>query len=632
MDVYINGKRIRADPKKAIGKGGEADVFQLDQTTALKLFKLPTHSDYQGLPQEQQTARDRLQIHQQKLLQFPHHLPSRVVAPSALATDKAGKMILGYTMPLLSGTNPLLRYSERSFRQTGISAQTVVQVFQDLHDTVSKLHFHHVIIGDFNDLNVLVRGTEAYCIDADSFQFESFPCMMFTARFVDPLLCDPSAPQALLKRPPTTDSDWYAFAVMLMQCLLFVDPYGGIYKPKDPQQKVLQAARSLHRITVFHPEVHYPKPAIPYRVLPDELLHYFQQVFVHDRRGEFPRSLLDNLRWMQCPTCNREHARSVCPDCQQTVLIAVKAVTTVRGTVTATRLFQTKGVILVATVNQGQLKWVYHDRGHFHREDGSVILNGELKPNLDWRIQGNRTLLGYQGQVITFHSHKAPERIAVENLGSITLFDANESASYWISNGQLLWNNPYALLPTLHSPSHIGDVLSNQTRFWVGSRFGFGFYQAGNLNVAFVFDVDKPGLNDRVQLPTWQGQLIHATCTFSQEYGWLFLTTQTHGQIHHTCVVIQSNGTIAATAQATSGTDHWLSAISKKDPGCAIANFFLAATDNGIIRIELQQGQLVHTKTFADTEPFVDSSCQLLPALNSLYVVSSHEIYQLAIA
>src|SRR6476620_1519156 len=157
MDVYINGKKIRADPKKAIGKGGEADIFQIDQTQALKLFKPPTHPDYQTLPQEQQAARDRLQLHQQKLPHFPRNLPPRVIAPAALATNKEGKTILGYTMPLLNGTDALLRYSERSFRQKGISTQTVVQIFQDLYDTVSKLHFQQVIIGDFNDLNVLVQ-------------------------------------------------------------------------------------------------------------------------------------------------------------------------------------------------------------------------------------------------------------------------------------------------------------------------------------------------------------------------------------------------------------------------------------------------------------------------------------------
>lgn len=107
----------------------------------------------------------------------------------------------------------------------------------------------------------------------------------------------------------------------------FVDPYGGIYKPKASSQRILPGARSLHRITIFHPDVHYPKPAIPYWVLPDELLHHFQQVFEQDRRGVFPKSLLDNLRWTHCPTCGQEHARSVCPLCQAISVgpIAVRA-------------------------------------------------------------------------------------------------------------------------------------------------------------------------------------------------------------------------------------------------------------------------------------------------------------------
>jgi tRNA A-37 threonylcarbamoyl transferase component Bud32 len=635
MDVYINGKKIRADPQKAIGKGGEADIFQVNSTTALKLFKSPRHPDYQGNPQAQQTARDRLQLHQQKLPHFPQNLPSRVITPQALATDKSGKNILGYTMPLLSGTTPLLRYSDRSFRQTGISTETVVQIFQDLHDTISKLHFQQVVIGDFNDLNVLVQDTTAYLIDADSFQFASFPCTVFTDRFVDPLLCDPTANQPILQQAPTADSDWYAFTVMLMQCLLFVNPYGGVYKPKDPQQKIAHAARSLHRITVFHPEVHYPKPAIPYSVLPDELLHYWQEVFIRDIRGEFPRSLLDHLRWTHCLTCGTEHARSVCPNCAQATPGAVKTMTKVRGTVTATRLFQTEGVILQATVEQGQLRWLYHDRGAFRREDGIPLLQGDRNPYLRWWIQGQATWLGYQGQVLRLHPQAPTQRLAVASRGGTELFAVNASSAYWVYQDQLqrqtMADSGYP------SSTYVGDVLAAQTHFWVGSRFGLGFYRAANLQVAFVFAADKSGINDRVALPRLPGQLIHANCTFSQDYGWLFFTTQAQGQLHHACVVIQADGSVAATAEARSDTDHWLAIVGKKQaiasaPDCAIANFLLAATDEGIIRVELQQGQLIHTKTFADTEPFVDSSCRLLPANDGLYIVNHQSIQLLKLS
>jgi H/ACA ribonucleoprotein complex subunit 3 len=624
MDVYVNGKKVRADPKRAIGKGGEADVFDIGRGQALKLFKSPNHPDYQGLPQEQQAARDRLAIHQHKLPQFPRSLPDRVVAPQALAMDKTGQKILGYTMPLLKGTEVLLKYGERSFRQTGINAQTVVQIFQDLHTTISKLHFAGIIIGDFNDLNVLVKETEAYLIDADSWQFGAFPCQVFTARFVDPLLCQPQANQPILQNPHNQVSDWYAFTVMLMQCLLFVDPYGGVYKPKVASQQVPHAARSLHRITVFHPEVRYPKPAIPYQVLSDDLLHYFQQVFERDRRGEFPRSLLDRLHWTTCKACGLEHARSVCPICTPVITEIVKPMCVVRGTVTATQLFITEGVILATTVEQGQLKWIYHDQGQFKREDGSVILQGDLNPYLRWRIQGKTTLLGYQGQVIRFHPNQAPERFAVESLGALPLFDVTPKHCYWISNGQLQRDGHLG-------PTYIGEVLPEQTQFWVGSNFGFGFYQAGDLKVAFVFDAEKPGIYDRVKLPHWQGQLIHANCTVSQDHAWLFLTTQSQGQLHYYCIVIHRDGTTIASAQVPAGDNHWLATLGNYLTGgesqyCAVSNFLLAATDDGIIRIEAQQQQLSQTKAFPDTEPFVNGNSRLLPSPEGLYVINYREL------
>ena len=51
MDVWVAGKRVRVDPRDALGKGGEADVYRLGADQALKLFKPPEHPDYAGLPQ-----------------------------------------------------------------------------------------------------------------------------------------------------------------------------------------------------------------------------------------------------------------------------------------------------------------------------------------------------------------------------------------------------------------------------------------------------------------------------------------------------------------------------------------------------------------------------------------------------
>ena len=630
MNVYLNGKKISLRPKQSIGKGGEADVFNIGGGQALKLFKPPDHPDYAQNLQEQQAASDRLAQHQQKLRQFPKNLPSRVVQPTALVTDARQQQVLGYTMPLLTGAEVLLRYGQRSFRQAGITPQMVVEIFQDLHRTVSQIHAAQVVIGDFNDLNVLVKGTEAFLIDADSFQFGAFLCPMFMARFVDPLLCDPQASQPQLQQPHTANSDWYAFAVMLMQCLLYVDPYGGIYKPQDPSQRVPQTARSLHRITIFHPEVRYPKPAIPYGVLPDDLLHYFHQVFEQDQRGPMPRSLLDNLRWTTCGQCGADHARDRCPHCTVTrptpAPQLIQAI--VRGTVTITPRFQLEGgVILAAAMQQGHLHWLYHHQGQFWREGDTPLMAGDLDPTLRFGLQGTATLCHRDGQLITLSPGQPPQRLAAQR------FAISDRCRYWTHNGQL-WRDGSL------GPAYVGGVLPEQTRFWVGDQFGLGFYRASRLQVAFVFDKSRPGLNDRVALPAWSGQLIEATCTFSGDRGWLFLTIQEQGYIHYRCVVIQASGQVLATAQARQGEDHWLARIggggqrslAHTCPHCAIGTALLAATDDGIYRIELHQGQLIHAKTFPDTEPFVDSSSHLLPAPDGLYVVDQHQIRHLSLA
>ena len=627
MDVYLNGKRVRLRPNRAIGKGGEADVFNIGGGQALKVFKPADHPDYQGLPEAQQMARDRIAEHQQKLRQFPAGLPERVVQPQALALDRSGQTVVGYAMPLLKGTEVLLRYCDRGFRQAaGIDPQQVVELFLDLHDTVAALHRCRVTIGDFNDLNVLVKGTAAYLIDADSFQYETFLCRVFTARFVDPILCDGTATRPLLQKAHSPDSDWYAFAVMLMQSLLFVGPYGGVYRPKQRRQRIPQEARPLRRITVFHPEVVYPKPALPYSYLPDALLHQFQQLFQQDWRGEFPRSLLESLRWTKCLHCGAEHARDRCPCCTagQTTQPAVPETTVVRGTVTATTVLKTEGLILAAAWQGGQLCWLVRDRGEFRREDGSLVLTGDLSPSLQFHLQGRTTLVAQMGQVAVLEPGQPTQLLTVDTCSSWNAIAASETDRYWLQAGQLLRSGNLG-------PAYVGDVLEGQTRFWLGPTFGFGFYRAGTLNVAFTFATDRPGINDRVQLPRWSGQLIDATCYFSRDRAWFCWASQTQGQRIHHCVLIRPDGTVEASTAVDieSDRDSW---IAQLHGHCAVANFLLVATDSGIVRIEACNGQFVVAKAFPDTEAFVDANSQLVASPQGIYAMNAQVIRLLKLA
>jgi H/ACA ribonucleoprotein complex subunit 3 len=624
VEVYVNGRRIRLSPTDAIGKGGEADVYALPSGLALKVFKSPAHPDFQGLPDEQDAARLRIDMHQKKLpelLTLARTLPARVVAPQALATDRAARRILGYTMRHLAGAEVLLRYSDRGYRSVGIGQETVRRIFLDLHATVACIHEAGVIVGDFNDLNVLVAGTEAYLIDTDSFQLSDYPCPVFTARFVDPLLCDPDQNYLVLRRPYTAASDWYAFAVMLMQSLLFVGPYGGVYRPARSSQTVPQEARPLRRITVFCPQVRYPKPAVPYARLPDDLLHYFHEVFEKDRRGEFPKHFLEELRWTTCTVCGSEHARSLCPECALAAPAAIKEVVQVRGKVVARRVFHTDGVIVFATALNGELRWLYHENNRFKRDDGSVVFDGALDPRLRIRLHGAATLLGRDGQVVTLTPGEQPARLAVDTCGGEPAFDCNGKGIFWIDQGRLLRHGRCG-------PECIGEVLAGQTRFWVGPLFGFGFYRAGDLSVAFVFDAARNGINDTVKLPAWRGQWLDSCCCFAGDRCWFFLARNDGCRTIHHCLVVRPDGSVEASAQAEPGDGSWLATLDGK---CAAGDFLLAATDGGIVRVAADQGRVQVAAQFPDTEPFVDSDCRLFPVREGLAVISRQDIRLLRI-
>ncbi|MFH1210532.1 MAG: hypothetical protein V1645_01320, partial [archaeon] len=437
VDVYVGGKLVRLNPSASVGKGGEADIF-LVNGKALKIFKQPNHPDFSGLPVEQEAARERIAEHQRKLKAFPKNLPPHVIVPEELVMDRTGNTIVGYVMPFISGAEPLLRYTERSFRQVGISNEMMVKILRDLHGSVFNLHGRSVVIGDFNDLNVLVSNIEAYLIDADSYQFAQFFCRMFTARFADPLLCNPKTSSLMLVKPHNPNSDWYAFMIMLFQCFLFVDPYGGVYRPKDVKKLVPHSARPLHRITVFHPDVRYPKPAVHYKVLPDDILHHFQQVFEKDLRGVFPLKFLENLRWTKCTSCGTEHARATCPECAQVAPAAVVEVTVVRGKVSSTRIFRTDGLVLFAAFQEGRLRWLFHEDGQFKREDRKVVLSGSLDPQMRYRIHGDRTLFGKGNQLVSLAVGEPPERILVETFGNLPVFDSNGRSRFWVQGGQLM--------------------------------------------------------------------------------------------------------------------------------------------------------------------------------------------------
>lgn len=624
--VFISGQKVSLNPKDIIGRGGEAEVYSWNGK-ALKIYKTPDHVDLTGDPHAQRAAVERLAIHERKLPAFPKGLPGNVIAPIDVARDGKGK-VAGYTMQFLSTAEVLLAYADRNFCQKGITYQQKLEIMANLYETVERVHSKGIVMGDFNDLNVLVAGTDISLVDCDSFQYtangETFFCTTFTNKFVDPMLCDPKGSHPSLFKPHNTASDWYAFNVMLFQLLLFVDPYGGVYKPKDKTKQMPHDMRPLKRITVFNPEVKYPKPAVPYGMLEDDVLEFFRQTFEADQRHQIQLSWIRNMRWTSCINCGIEHARNKCPVCAAARPGVVTQVVQVRGQVVATREFKTDGVIVYAAHQAGKLRYLYHEQKDLAREDGLFKLTTGLVPGVRYRIYGDKTLLGNNGRMITVGAGMAPEVTIVDNYGNIPMFDANSRNCYWVENGQLKAKQSGDMVPR-----YIGDVLQNQTLFWVGEDIGFGFYRAGAMSVAFTFDAHKGGLNDSVKLPPIKGQLVDSTCCFSKNRCWFLVSTQENGKTINRCYLIKLDGTVVACAEAEEGDGSWLGTIRGN---CAIGTFLLVGTDDGIVRVEESGKQLVISKEFPDTEPWVNCRSNLFPGPGGVYVFGAKDITLLKIS
>jgi serine/threonine protein kinase len=623
-EVAVEGERIRLTPNSVKGEGGEAIIYSLPNNKVLKIFKEPDHPDFAGKPEAQQAALARINQHQKKLPAIPRNLPPSVIVPDALAfTTDSSKKIAGYRMPFIGGTNVLLEYGDQEFR-AGISNDHVRNVFTKIYEDFVALHAHKVILGDVNPLNILVlaKSDMPYIIDIDSASIEGFPSFMFTQAYIDPLLCDPSLKEPKLIKHHTPDSDWYSFCVMFMQCMLFVHPYGGIYKPADKTKKVAHTARGLNKISVFNPEVGYPKTAIHYSALSDELCHYLAGIFEQGQRSVFPVKCLEDMRWTKCNVCGQEYSRPNCPNCVKAPPIAVVQTVTIRKSVTVTQIFNTTGSIVFATVQKGRMLWLYYEAETFRREDRFVVIEHEIDPRFRYRIMGSSTIIGKDGMGAIFTPNKKPTQLQMDIVQERPVFDSNADSIFWTTNDRLNRNTPLG-------PEYIGAVISGLTHIWVGPTFGFGFYRAGELNIAFIFKADSRGINDSVKVPRIRGQLIDASCSFTDKLCWFFTSSQENGQTINRCSAIQQDGTVLASAEAVHGDGSWLSNIRG---ATAAGSVLLAPTDDGVVQVRCNGAQIVVAKEFPDTEPFVNSGSRLFAAADGLYVVGRRDIMKLKIS
>ena len=581
---------------KQIGEGGEARIFSVPGGLVAKVYKDQDDPSFATGGSEEQRNRDgagrKLREIWGKLAAFPSGLPNSVVSPIELIAS--GGQNVGYLMPSVASPHARMRdWMDRTVFKS-LSIDTVREAFIQLASTLPQLHDRGVVVGDFNDLNVLIPSSGPVLIDADSFQYGNFPCRTFQTRFVDPQICEQTGSSFTMTKPHTPDTDWYALLIMLYQVLRGIGPYDGIHKPKGAKP-VPHGLRPLQRITVHRPDVIVPKFATPADQLHPDLMHAFMQRIDKDERGPIPSTL-----WFLIG----ERAGFVVP----------ATVTKAKGRVVAEELNGFPGTILHAQLAEHELCVVSHLQSSYYRNGAKLVTYGRNTGLTQFRCtdQATITLSGSAAQV------DAGRQFVVDLFDSKPVLATCPTGLIYQFGSDIIRESINEVIRDT-----LGTV-SGTANFWYGSKFGLGFYRAGMLYRYFTFKTDGTPFDDRVAITRPLGQVVDEGCHFGSQ-AWYWRIEQRR-KIHYQLWCIDRDGKTLCSLEAKEGDGSWLENIR----GAAGAgNHLYVPTDDGMVRVGLQLDQT----EFPDTSAWVDGATKILGAHGGGIVIwSGNQIFRLKIA
>jgi len=619
MQVIYQGTPITIDPKKSIGSGGEANIV-VHGNVAFKIYHQPTAERAKKL---------------QDFLSHRFAFPVNVMAPIDNLYDNRNKVI-GFAMGIADNCKDIRNLSVTKFRSVQqITTNHVVDCFTQTKTTLDSIHDLGIIVGDFNDLNILFDITTyvPIYIDVDSFQFDSYPCIVGTEDFIDPSLYGVD----LTKKPMfTQQTDWYSFAVILFKSLFFVHPYGGIQQ----QHKTL-FTRAQNNVWVFDKSVTYPVMGKKPETISDELLTYFSEIFCHGQRPNLPITLLQSLQnsFIECSACKTfyHNSRGTCPQCMQVTPQITANLSKVKMTkqvgkeqCVASTLFQIEGTILFTKVINDTIVVISYDGKNTNLS--LVTKNSE------------NTITLWQGFQKDFrYEYFLPHYLVVAQNTKVLIFDvSNKSIKHVGSTSTMLYRNEpvitcdndgfYRLTNnTIMRGSIVGgnnfietDIMSsieNQTWIQAGKYLNFGFYRIFEKYQFFIF---TPTVRYEIKLPDLPGQVIDMDVITSVNSVLLLRKNIHNGRTYSHWHIIDDKGKILETKSEESISSELLSNIYGKT---FAGSNLIHPTDSGIA---IEKHGNVSVK--ASTASYVNDSSQLMLYTQGILSILTNKIIYLELS
>jgi hypothetical protein len=253
-----SGARVKLGPGNYVTSGGEGHVYR-SQGLAVKIWDDPA-----------QALRDRME---EKIAILSGFRSPGIAAPTGIVAGPGGAPV-GYAMPWVEG-EPLPRAFTGNWRAAnGFSDREAAGAASEMRQAVEAAHSWGAVLGDGNELNVILARDGATYVDVDSWALPGFP-----GKVVLPTVYDWHSP------PFTREADWFAWAVVTFQLFVGAHPYRGTH-PGFSNRDL--EGRMKANASVFDPAVRLSPAARPFSAIPNLLEGWYRDVFQRGQRSPPP--------------------------------------------------------------------------------------------------------------------------------------------------------------------------------------------------------------------------------------------------------------------------------------------------------------------------------------------------------
>lgn len=630
--IVLAGQKHKLRNQDVLGSGGEATVVRVD-SQAVKLYHTIDENRRTKLAAFTQIARS---------------LPHNVCCPLDLVYDARGA-IVGFSMRLVPvGFEVVQLLASKKFRRSNpkLNSRFITELFIDILMTFEKLHKQSVVVGDFNDLNIEfgVNQSTSFFIDADSFQFSRFPCMVGTEAYLDPKLYNLN----LSAKPYfTIECDWYAFWAMYIRSLLMVHPYGGVH---NQYQTIPQ--RALAGVTILDSSIKYPKVAFSLELLTPDLKTVIERVFGEGERLRPTLTLLQNYaeELIECPSCKVwfPGKQRSCPECANVNQQQIKQVSKITKSsddrvVTAEELLKTSGRFIWSASRHSDIFAIALENDRYilyHRTRNEIKtyrLFGLGRAQARFDIFANRYLVYSKDQLSDdiyiydlLLSQEVSHRVISKYHGR-PIFSCTHNHLFRLQ-GQTIYRGSFH--PSLgYVEQNVSIVMENQTWFSASDKNDklFGFQRFfGNLQF-FIYDFSSGTKFFVVNMEPLETDesIIGISVRFSSDVILVLFKTEIKGRTFSRINLIDSNGKLILSEKIVSLSSECYKSISGKAFVKLGQKFgILHPTDNGIVQ-EIRDPQSATQLILTETEPFVQEGDRLEMFGNGVLVTGDASVVQL---